>query len=166
MTEKLQQLVDALREELQQYGEALALLDQQQELIKSHAVPQLAEAVQAVNRQMETICRARESRTSCQRELAALLQMDGQTSTLVELCKFVPDEYRLQITALVEENNKLLVRVRHRVRQNQLMLTRSVELIQQVLDGLLSTARTSLYDDNGLLAKHLIGHRSLWSTVA
>ena len=42
MTEKLQQLVDALREELQQYGEALALLDQQQELIKSHTVPRLA----------------------------------------------------------------------------------------------------------------------------
>lgn len=166
MTEKLRQLVDALREELQQYGEALALLDQQQELIRSHAVPQLAEVVQAVNNQMETIRQAREYRSSLARELAGLLQMDAQNSTLTEISQFVPDEYRLQINALVEENNKLLVRVRQRVRQNHLMLARSMELIQRVLDGLLSTARTSMYDDSGLLAKHLIGHRSLWNTVA
>ena len=92
--------------------------------------------------------------------------MDEQNSTLTEISQFVPDEYRLQINALVEENNKLLVRVRQRVRQNHLMLARSVDLIQRVLDGLLSTARTSMYDDSGLLAKHLIGHRSLWNTVA
>jgi len=166
MTEKLQQLVDALREELQQYGEVLALLDQQQELIKSHTVSQLMEVVQAVNRQMETIRQARESRTSRQRELAGLLQMDGENGTLVELSRFVPDEYRLQINALVEENNKLLGRVRQRVRQNHLMLARSVELIQRLLDGLLSTARTSMYDDSGQLAKQTIGQRSLWNTVA
>jgi flagellar biosynthesis/type III secretory pathway chaperone len=166
MTEKLQQLVDALREELQQYGEALALLDQQQELIKSHTVPQLAELVQAINRQMETIRQARESRTLYQCELAGLLQMDGQNSTLAELSRFVPDEYRLQINALVEENNRLLGRVRQRLRQNHLMLARSMELIQRLLDSLLSTARISMYDESGQLAKQLIGHRSLWNTVA
>ena len=166
MTEKLQQLVDALRKELQEYGGVLALLDQQQELIKSHTVPQLAEVVEAIDHQMQDVRQARESRISCQSELAGLLQMDQQNDTLVELSRFVPDEYRLQITALVEENNRLLRRVRQRVRQNHLMLSRSVELIQRVLDSLLSTARTSVYDDSGQLAKQPVGRRSLWNTVA
>jgi hypothetical protein len=41
-----------------------------------------------------------------------------------------------------------------------------VELIQRLLDGLLSTVRMSMYDDSGQLAKQVIGQRSLWSTVA
>ncbi len=165
MTEKLQLLVQALREELQQYGEILALLEQQQEIITSRAAPQLVEVVQAVNKQMVIIRQARDARMVRQGELAGLLQMSG-ASTLTELCRFLPEEYRLLIGALVEENNNLLTRVRQRVRQNHVMLARSVELMQRLLDSLLSTTRTTMYDDNGQVAKKLTGVRSRWSAVA
>jgi len=165
MTEKLQQLVQALREELQQYGEILALLEQQQEIITSRAAPQLVEVVQAINKHMVIIRQARDTRMVRQGELAGLLQMNG-TSTLTDLCRFLPDDYRLLVGALVEENNNLLTRVRQRVRLNHLLLARSVELMQRLLDSLLSTTRTTMYDDNGQVAKKLTGVRSRWSAVA
>lgn len=165
MTEKLQQLVQALREELQQYGEILALLEQQQEIITSRAAPQLVEVVQAINRQMVIIRQARDARTVRQGELAGLLQMN-ETSTLTELSRFLPSDYRLLVGALIEENNNLLTRVRQRVRQNHLLLARSVELMQRLLDSLLSTTRTTMYDDSGQVAKKLTGLRSRWSAVA
>ena len=44
MTDKTEQLVDALREELKQYGEVMALLEQQQQLVMERN----AEGIQAV----------------------------------------------------------------------------------------------------------------------
>jgi hypothetical protein len=165
MTEVLQHLVDALREELQQYGEMLALTEHQQELIASRAAPQLIEAVQAVNAQMGSIRDARERREARQRELARLLCAE-EDSPLATLVPFLSDEYRVLVGALVEENNELLQRVRQRVRQNHLLLARSVELLQRLVDSLLATARTTVYDDSGHLAGNAGGHRPLWNTVA
>ena len=44
MTDKTEQLVDALREELKQYGEVMALLEQQQQLVMERN----AEGIQTV----------------------------------------------------------------------------------------------------------------------
>ncbi len=141
------------------------MLEQEQEIITSRAAPQLVDVVQAINGQMVVIRQARDARMVQQKALARLLQMN-ETSTLTELCRFLPEEYRLLVSALVEENNNLLIRVRKRVRLNHLLLARSVELMQRLLDSLLSTTRTTMYDDNGQLAKQLTGHRSRWSAVA
>ncbi len=59
------------------------------------------------------------------------------------LIPLLPADYRPLVQALVDENNELLVRVRQRARQNHLLLSRSVELMQGLLNTLLPVARNA-----------------------
>ena len=61
----------------------------------------------------------------------------------------LPADYQPLLRALVDENNELLLRVRRRARQNHLMLRRSVELMQELLNTLLPSRQASTYDDTG-----------------
>ena len=62
------------------------------------------------------------------------------TAAFADLIPLLPADYRPLLQALVEENNELLVRVRQRARQNHLMLRRSVELMQELLNTLAAVA--------------------------
>ena len=62
MNEQVQPLIDALREELQQYGEMLALLDQQQDLVVRRDTGQLLENLAAINAQTSVVQIARQYR--------------------------------------------------------------------------------------------------------
>ena len=72
-----------------------------------------------------------------------------QEAGFAELIPLQPPDYRPLMLALVDENNELLMRVRRRARQNHLMLRRSVELMQELLNTLLPTRHGSVYDDTG-----------------
>ena len=55
MTESLQKLIEVLRDELQQYGELLALLEQQQDLVTRRAADGVLRTVAAINEQYTII---------------------------------------------------------------------------------------------------------------
>ena len=55
MNEELNNLITALREELTQYGEVLALMQEQQELIINRSANDLLLNLNAVNEQMERV---------------------------------------------------------------------------------------------------------------
>ena len=57
-------------------------------------------------------------------------------ASFAELVPLLPPDYQPLLMALVDENNELLFRVRRRARQNHVMLKRSVELMQQVMNSL------------------------------
>ncbi len=151
MREQLQQLVTALREELQQYGEMLALLDRQQDLVVKRAAADLLQSVSDINGQAAVIRVARNQRGSCQAAVARLVQMPDDAS-LTDLIRLMPDDYAGLVKALLDETNKCLARVRRRAGQNHLLLSRSVELMQRLLNTLLSTAQTIVYNGNGTVA--------------
>ena len=48
----------------------------------------------------------------------------------------LPEHYRPLLGALVQENNELLERVRHRAGENQALLLRSLELMQRFITTL------------------------------
>ena len=121
MKELLSNLIEALREELKQYGEMLALLDQQQQLVMRRQVAELPENVNCVNAQAGVIAAARQEREQRQRHLARLLALP-ETSGFAVLIPLLPADYRPLVDALVHENNELLVRVQKRARQNHLLL--------------------------------------------
>jgi flagellar biosynthesis/type III secretory pathway chaperone len=164
MTEQLQQLVTALREELQQYGEMLALLDRQQQLVAQRATAELLQSVSAINAQAAVIRVARQQREGRQREVARLLQVP-EDATLTELIRVIPDPHRSLVKALVDENNACLVRVRQRAGQNHLLLSRSVELMQRLLNTLLLGAQTTVYSDNGTVALPPVKEATLCNAV-
>jgi flagellar biosynthesis/type III secretory pathway chaperone len=148
MMKSIKLLIDALRDELQNYGEMLALLDRQQEYLIARAASEVFQTISLIKAQGGAILQARDRREECRRALAEDWRQP-QESSFTDLIPLLPPDYQPLLHALVDENNELLVRVRRRARQNHLMLRRSVELMQELLNSLLPSRQGSLYDDTG-----------------
>lgn len=148
MTEFVEKLIHALREELQQYGEMLARLDDQQELVMRRAATAVLESVPQVQSQSARLTEAREVRFATMKALCAMLRLPAET-TFKDLLPNVPSDYRPLLEALVQENNELLQRIHQRVRQNHILLSRTVESMQHVINSLGIHRPTAVYDDNG-----------------
>jgi hypothetical protein len=149
MSDSLHCLIHSLREELQQYGEMLALLDHQQELVTSRAADALLESTGAVEAQTAVIHRAREARLERQAALAHECGLPGE-ATIADLLPCLPADYRPLLAALVQENNELLMRVQMRSRQNHVLLTRSLELMTRLIGSLLPSGST-VYSGRGVV---------------
>jgi hypothetical protein len=139
-------LIHALREELKEYGELLALLDQQQQQTEVRAADDLLQTVAAIHSQGATIQTARRNREKLQRAVALQfgLAPDAPLSALLPL---LPKNCAPLVRALIEENHALLERVRRRANQNQQSLRRSLEMMQRFLGTLLPSDQTVAVDD-------------------
>jgi flagellar biosynthesis/type III secretory pathway chaperone len=164
MMDLLESLINALRDELQQYGEMLALLDQQQESVMSRAADQVLEGSAAVQAQSRIIQLARDRRESFRRQLAQAVNQPAAAS-FAELLPELPAHYRPLLSALVQENNELLVRVQQRARQNHLLLSRSLDLMQRFLGSLLPALRPSVYTGAGHVLAPQMSLRPLYDAV-
>lgn len=151
MTEKIQILVDALRKELEQYGEMLALLEQQQKAIVERSADEVFRSIAPIRNQAAVIQEARTRRETCTGEVAESYNCPKDTK-FAQLVPLLPEECRPLVVALVEENNELLVRVRQRVRQNHLRLSRSIELMQGLINSLFPSREPRVYNGRGSTA--------------
>jgi hypothetical protein len=131
----LQNLIEALRNELQQYGEMLALLDHQKDIIQQRGSDDILHSLASINTQSAMIQVARETRMFNQRQLALSLK-EPTDATFARLVPNLPADCQPLITALVQENNQLLLRVQQRAQENQTLLRRSVDLMQQFITSL------------------------------
>ena len=149
MTEVLHNYVESLREELKQFGELLALLELEQAQVVRRLADELVDTVSAINAQGDAIQVARREREQRQRELARSLRLpdDARIATLIA---GMPEAYRPLVAALVDENNQLLGRVSQRARQNHVLLTRSVELMQQFINSFCA-AGVPTYNETGTM---------------
>jgi FlgN protein len=134
MNELLQNFIESLREELKQFGELLALLDLQQEQVARRLADELMATVTAVNLQGEAIQGARHEREQRQRELAQALSLPAD-ARIASVLPLLPDVYRPLVSALVDENNHLLTRVRQRAHQNHILLSRAVEMMARFINS-------------------------------
>lgn len=164
MNEELTLLIAALREELAQYGEMLALLDREQELVVARGSAELLQTVDAINRQGEIIRLARERRFVSQSAVAELAGL-SPGATFEELRVQLPENHGILVTALVEENNELLLRVRQRARQNHLLLNRSLDLMQKLIGTLVPTGRPSTYAGDGQLRGNPLPSRAIYEAI-
>jgi flagellar biosynthesis/type III secretory pathway chaperone len=164
MTEPLEKLIAALREELQHYGEMLALLEQQQQHAINRAADEMLVATTAVQNQAQVIQAARRDREKCQRDLARDLAI-LESSTFVEIAGLLPAAYRPLVESLVDENNSLLQRVQQKARQNHLLLSRSVELMQQFMSIFLPARETQVYNGHGNRESHVLPTPPLYEAV-
>jgi len=131
----LEKLVEALRDELQQYGEMLALLDRQQEIIRLRGADDVLDSLSSINAQSITILKARQTRQTLQQQLAWALGQP-ENCTFSHLLPLMPEHFRLLVSALVQENNELLQRVSERAQENQSLLHRSLEQMQRFITSL------------------------------
>ena len=164
MKEILSHLIESLREELKEYGEMLALLDQQQQLVMHRQTQDLLQCVAAINAQSETVAAARREREQRQRRVARHLGL-AEDAAFADIVPLLPADYRPLLQALVQDNNESLARVRQRARQNHLLLNRIVELMQRFLGSLFPTANGSTYDDHGSMAAAGLPQCSIYDAV-
>lgn len=148
MKEFVEKLIGALREELQQYGEMLARLDDQQELVMRRAAAAVLETVPQVQSQSAVLTQAREVRFNSMKALCTTMRLPVET-TFKDLLPNLPSDYRPLLEALVQENNELLQRIHQRARQNHILLSRTVESMQQVINSLGIHRPTAVYDESG-----------------
>jgi flagellar biosynthesis/type III secretory pathway chaperone len=163
-TDDIQPLIGALRDELQQYGEMLALLDRQQDQVKARSANEIFQSISLIQAQAAAIQDARQHREQC-RAAAALACRRTESAPFTDLIPLLPPDYRPLLQALVDENNQLLGRVRQRARQNHVLLRRSVELMQELLRTLFPSRQTSVYNGNGHKRGQLLNARPLYNAV-
>lgn len=157
MNERIQQLIETLRDELKEYGEMLALLDEQQEHLMARRADGVLESVERINTQALVIKRARTRREETQHTLACTVGHPECTGLFV-LAQHLPPDYRPLLQALVDENNQLLARVQRRGHQNHLMLSRSVELMQRFISALAPGQNATVYAGDGAVHLNTTSH--------
>jgi flagellar biosynthesis/type III secretory pathway chaperone len=132
MTATLEQVIEALRNELQQYGEMLALLEAQHRAVSQGESGSVLTSVQAIEAQSSAIQNARRLRETHQRQLAWAVGRP-ENVTFEELLPLLPSEYSPLLSALIREINELLGRVRQSAEHNRSQLRRSIELMDRFL---------------------------------
>ncbi len=160
----LPNLIEALREELKQYGEMLARLDHQQNVVMRRQSEDILPSVAAINRQADIIAATRAEREQCQRQVAHQLNLP-ESAAFAAIVPLLPADYRPLLHALVEENNELLVRVQQRARQNHLLLSHAVELMQRLINVIFPGASPTTYDGAGQVPEISLPQHSLYEAV-
>jgi hypothetical protein len=160
MNEALEKLIDALREELQQYGEMLARLDQQQEYVTRRASEDLLQTTAEIEVQSQTMQQVRRLRAESLAVVARSLDC-ASDATFAEIIPQLPVNYRPLVTALVQENNESLGRIHQRSRQNHILLCRSLEMMGRLLGTLMPGSASPVYTDkmnvsNGAFPAHAL----------
>lgn len=150
MNEELNNLITALRDELTQYGEVLALMQEQQELIINRSANDLLLNLNAVNEQMERVAATRQQRELCRQQLVASLGGTDET-TFREMTAMLPAEVQPLLDALVQEINQLLQNIQKWLRQNHMLLQRSLDLMQTIMKSMFpsSSAVAGTYGRSG-----------------
>ncbi|MSU62212.1 MAG: hypothetical protein EXS31_07430 [Pedosphaera sp.] len=164
MTEPINDLIVALREELQQYGELLVLLNRQQEQVIARASDEVVQSVSDIQSQARVVQQARVQREGRQKSVARRFAV-AENAAFVTLIALMPQDYQPLVEALVNENNDLMRRVQKRARQNHLLLSRSLELMQRFMGMLFPTREVQMYNDHGGRHAQLVSSRPIYEAV-
>ena len=148
MMPHLNSLIAALREELHEYGEMLARLDEQQELVMKREADGILQSVATIQDQGVVIQRRRQAREARQNELAQRVGL-APGAEFAQMLPRVPEDYRPLVEALVQENNALLGRIQQRARQNHMLLRQSLDLMQRFLTTLFPSTEPRVYNGGG-----------------
>ena len=145
MNASLENVVEALRNELQQYGELLALLEAQHGSLERHEPWHGLNAAVALDAQRAVVEIARHQRKDAQRKLAwAFGRPDA--STFQSLHDLVPQQYQSLLDALIQDINHAIAQTHERVIINHSLLRRALDRTEQLL------ATISPQGDSALLA--------------
>ncbi len=164
MNDLLANLIESLREELKQYGEMLAVLEQQQTSVVQRQTNDLLQNVANVNSQSNVIAAVRREREQHQRHVARHLKLD-ENAGFGAMVPLLPANYRPLVQALVQENNELLARIHHRTHQNHLLLSHAVELMQQLINSIFPGGSPKTYDHSGRLPGNHLPQHSIYERV-
>jgi len=151
MTANSDNLIEALRNEMQEYGGLLSLFTDQQTAILERNPDAVVAMQNEIRLQVEAIHACRKLREKTARDLAIEVGQSPESSVrqLIESCEAM---VRPLLNALIYEVNQLISKTRRRGQQNQMLLARSIEVSQQILQKLNPGALTKTYSRQGRLS--------------
>jgi hypothetical protein len=162
MTIKCDNLIEALRAEVQEYGELLSLFNDQQAGILGRNPSLVLDVQETIRGQLGTIGGIRKRREQIAKDLAMAMGQNPE-STVKQLIDNCEEAVRPLLNALIYEVNQLISKTRRRGHQNQMLLARSIEVSQQILQRLNPGALTKTYSRRGQinLARGGVGSKYL-----
>ena len=141
-------IADCLRHEVAEYGALFGFYEEQQKSLFAHN----ADAVLRLSGEIEVQVRAlHECRARREATVAGFAAANEQpmNATIRSLLPVIPADARPLIEALIGEINVLIHRVRRISRHNHMLLSRTVELRQQMLRQLLPETFSQTYSPKG-----------------
>ena len=152
-------VVEALRDELQEYGGLLNLFEDQQAAILQRRPEVVLEVTASIEEQLKTINELRNHREELVRKSSRTVQTTSD-GLVREVISYFPEAVRSLANALVDEVNNLLIRTKRRARQNQMLLVRSIEVSQAILRMLDPGVVSTTYSRKGKLRFGVTGGAS------
>lgn len=141
-------LVEHLRAELESYGGLLQLFSEQQDNLLRGDPDAVLSYAREIDAQVRVTAELRERREQSVRFFAETHARPAD-STLRALLPLFADEVRPLLSALIDEINHLIRRVRNGARRNHQLLSRALEVHQETLRTLRPAAFTKTYSPQG-----------------
>ena len=144
-------LVQPLREEMQEHGALLNLFEEQQAAILRREPDLVLHVAEAITKQAEVIRECQKRRTLALRAAAAKAGC-AENIALTKLLPYLPEATWPLLQALIGEVNRLVRQTRRRARQNQMLLARTIEASQELLQRLDPGTVSKTYSAQGRVA--------------
>lgn len=142
------ELAEALRGELAEYGGLLSLLEEQRAAIVSRRTDQLNDVNERVQAEMASAVRCKDVREKvCLRLARACGAPDN--ATVRELIGYMPPASRGMFEALMKAATGVTERVGDKVRRNSLLVARASEVNEKLIMGTRPQSTTKAYNNRG-----------------
>jgi len=141
-------LADAFREEMKEYGGLLNLLEEQQDVIFQRDPGKLMEKTVAINNEVEVCTMLRNKRKFRSDFFSAEFNLSSDYK-IRELILYMPQSLQSMFDALINEVNDLIKRIKHKLSQNNLLLSRASELNNELIALLNPQDTTKMYSNKG-----------------
>jgi hypothetical protein len=151
-----EQVVVAMRGEIQEQGALLGLFEEQQRAIIQRDSVKVMSLVTVIQRQVEVAQMARSRREVLMAQALKRARISPQTPLMALIPQF-PTALQPLMRALVEEVIRIADRVRAKANQNQVLLARSIELIRELLEEVSPQPGGRIYDEGGSVKMKLSG---------
>lgn len=139
MIDSVEELVEALRSELQHYGELLALLEADpSDLTRPPGVPAVVGAVATLREHGTALGAARQQRLQAQARYAAAVERPPGES-LRSLLPTIPSDYRPLLRALEDEVADLQARLQDRARRSHDCLHTAADQLEGLLESVVAS---------------------------
>ena len=145
-------ITECLRNELQEYGALLALFEEQQANLLRRDADQVAALALSIEEQARATHSSRQRREQCVHAFAVRCGCPTDTS-LRQMLPHFPADVQPLLSALIDEINHLIHRIRRDARQNQMLLARTVEAHEEAMRTLMPGAfKSRTYSQRGAVS--------------
>ena len=147
----LRELLGAMSAELVEMRALVLAFSDQQDAIVHRKPARVVASVQEVEERVAALRQARMRRDGLLDQVARGVKAPPRTP-ISALVRAFPAAVRPEVGRLIEENVRLGREVRRKASQNQVLLTRSIEVIQEILRAVEPTSVSRIYGENGRMS--------------